>query len=370
MRKQRVYVGTYTDPILFGTGEVFQGKGEGIYCYDLNPRSGELKLSGKTTGVTNPSYLALDPKQRFLYAVNELKTYENSPTGTVSAFSVDAKTGALTFLNKRPTSGTDPCHVTLDKSGRLVFVANFMSGSVSVFPVSRDGSLSEASDFIQHAGSSVDPKRQKGPHAHSTVLDAKSRFALVPDLGLDRIMVYRIDAGQGKLEANSRPWAEARPGAGPRHVAFHPDGKFLYLINELDSTIVAYAFDSETGALRELQIVPTLPGDFHGSSSCADLQVSPSGGNLYGSNRGHDSIVIYRIDKESGKLTYVGHEPSRERTPAASPSTRPVLSCSRRIRARATSSFSGSNRRPGGSNPPERSSRFPRRYALKSSSSR
>jgi 6-phosphogluconolactonase len=315
MRKLRVYVGTYTEPILFGTGEVLQGKGEGIYCYDLDPTSGELKLTGKTTGVTNPSYLALDPKQHFLYAVNELKMFENAPTGTVSAFSVDSATGALKFLNKRPTSGTDPCHVILTRDGRLVFVANFMSGSVSVFPVARDGSLEAASDFIQHEGSSVDPKRQKGPHAHSTVLDAKSRFALIPDLGLDKVVIYRIDPERGKLKPNSHPWAAARPGAGPRHVAFHPGGKFVYLINELDCTIVAFSFNGDSGMLEELQNVPTLPDDFHGANSCADLQVAPEGTYLYGSNRGHDSIVIYKIDARTGRLSFVGHESTRGRNP-------------------------------------------------------
>ncbi|MGO9307821.1 MAG: lactonase family protein [Spirochaetia bacterium] len=311
----RVYVGTYTDPILFGTGEIFQGKGEGIYCYDLDTVTGQLRLSGTTTGVANPSYLGLDPAQRYLYAVNELKTFENAPTGTVSAFSVDAATGALTFLNRRPTSGTDPCHVVLSKDGRLVFVTNYMSGSVSVFPVAGDGSLEAASDFIQHNGSSVDPKRQEGPHAHSTVLDAESRFALVPDLGMDKVMIYRVDRDRGKLSANSSPWARARPGAGPRHLVFHPGGAFVYLINELDSTIVAFSFDAEYGALRELQSVPALPGDFHGASSCAGLQVTPAGTFLYGSNRGHDSIVIYRIDPATGRLAYVAHESTRGKNP-------------------------------------------------------
>jgi 6-phosphogluconolactonase len=315
MQKMRVYVGTYTDPILFGTGEIFQGKGKGIYHYDLDPSTGQLKHSGTTTGVTNPSYLALDPAQRCLYAVNELKVFENAPTGTLSAFSVDSATGNLRFLNKKPTSGTDPCHVILSRDGRLVFVANFMSGSVSVFPVAGDGSLEPASDFIQHVGSSVDPKRQTGPHAHSTVLDSESRFALVPDLGLDKVVIYRIEAEHGKLKPNGHPWAATRPGAGPRHVAFHPNGRFLYLINELDCTIVAFSFQRETGEMKELQSVPTLPTDYHGPNSCADLQLTPSGSWLYGSNRGHDSIVIYKIDRETGKLAYVGHEPTRGRNP-------------------------------------------------------
>src|SRR5208283_3642389 len=158
-----------------------------------------LAHTGTTTGVTNPSYLTLDPAQRFLYAVNELKTFENEATGTLSSFSVDSATGGLTFINKKPTRGTDPCHAVMSRDGRLVFVANFMSGSVCVFSVAQDGSLEKASDFVQHVGSSVDPKRQNGPHAHSTVLDSTGNFALVPDLGLDKVLVYRVDAEHGKL---------------------------------------------------------------------------------------------------------------------------------------------------------------------------
>jgi 6-phosphogluconolactonase len=194
-------------------------------------------------------------------------------------------------------------------------VANFMSGSVCVLPVLEDGSLGEASDFIQHHGSSIHPVRQAGPHAHSVTLDEANRFAFVPDLGLDRIMVYRFDPEQGRLKSHAIPWIEMKPGAGPRHVAFHPNGKFAYLINELDSTLVALSYDGGQGTLEALQIVSTLPEDFRGESTCSDVQVSPSGTFVYGSNRGQDSIVIYRVDQQSGRLTYVGHEPTQGRTP-------------------------------------------------------
>ena len=234
-----VYVGTYTEPIRFGSGKILQGKGEGIYVYRMDESSGAMELVRVVAGVTNPSYLAFDSTQRFLYAVNELKTYEDQPTGTVSAFAVDPKTGDLAFLNKQLTHGTDPCHVLVDKKRTHVFVANFMSGSICVLPVREDGSLGQASDFIQHHGSSIDPARQKGPHAHSVTLDAANRFAFVPDLGLDKLMVYRFDPKRGMLEANSVPWIKTKPGAGPRHVAFHPNGKWAYLINELDSTLTA-----------------------------------------------------------------------------------------------------------------------------------
>ncbi len=310
-----VYVGTYTDPILFGTGKILQGKGEGIYVYRLDQSSGALESVGQTTGITNPSYLAFDSTGWFLYAVNELKTYEGKATGTVSAFAVNPETGGLRFLNKRLTYGTDPCHVLVDENRSYVFGAYVMSGSVCVLQVLDDGSLGEASEFIQHQGSGIDFVRQKGPHAHSVTLDHANRFAFVPDLGLDRLMAYRFDPKRGMLEPNASPWIKMKPGAGPRHVAFHPGGKFAFLINELDSTLAALSYDGREGAFKVLQIVPTLPEDFRGESTCADVQVSPSGAFVYGSNRGHDSIVIYKIDQRTGRLTYVGHESSRGKTP-------------------------------------------------------
>lgn len=309
-----VYVGTYTAPIRFGTGKVVEGKGEGIYLFRLDLTTGALQPVGKTVGVANPSYLAFDATQRFLYAVNELKSYQGRPTGTVSAFAVDPATGTLDFLNRQPTHGTDPCHVVVDAKGRHVLVANFMSGSVCVLPVREDGSLEEASDFVQHLGSGIDPVRQNGPHAHAVTLDKAGRYAFVPDLGIDKLMIYRFDAKRGMLEPNGAPWIKMRPGAGPRHLALHPGGRFAYLINELNSTIAALSCDRRTGAFRELQIVPTLPAG-SGASTCADVQVSRSGLFVYASNRGHDSIAIYRVDRRTGHLTCLGHEPTRGRTP-------------------------------------------------------
>ena len=310
-----VFVGTYTEPIRFGTGKILDGKGEGIYAYRLDLATGALAPLATTTGVVNPSYLAFDPAQRFLYAVNELKTFEGRPTGTVSAFKIDAATGALTFLNRQPTHGTDPCHVVLDPRGTHVFVANFMSGSVCVLPVRADGSLAPASDFIQHVGSGSNPARQQGPHAHSVTLDKTGRVAFVPDLGLDKLLTYRFEARRGMLEPNRVPWIKMKPGAGPRHVALAPGGAFAYLVNELDSTIAALRYDRRTAAFAELQTVPTLPAGFAGESTCADIQVAPAGGFVYASNRGHDSIVIHRIDRRTGRLTYVAHVPTGGRTP-------------------------------------------------------
>lgn len=322
-----VFIGTYTEPILFGTGKVLQGKGEGIYVYRLDP-SGALQFVSKTTGIANPSYLAFDATGAFLYAVNELKRFEGEATGTVSAFAVDRSTGLLALRNRRRTHGTDPCHVAVDARRKHVFVANFMSGSVCVLPVQDDGALGEACAVIQHQGSSIDPGRQAGPHAHSVTLDRSNRFAFVPDLGLDRLMIYRFDPERGTLDANATPWLNAKPGAGPRHLSFRPDGRFAYLVNELDSTIAALSYHSGAGAFEPLQTVRTLPETFDGASTCADIHVAPSGRFVYASNRGHDSIVIHRIDGVRGTLDYVGHEPTQGKTPrsfAIDPSGRLLL---------------------------------------------
>lgn len=310
-----VFVGTYTEPIVFGTGNILHGKGEGIYVYRLDEFSGALELLGKTTGIANPSYLAFDASQSFLYAVNELKAYQGKSTGTVSAFAVDAQTGTLEFLNRQLSHGTDPCHVVVDKRREHVFVANFMSGSVCVLPVREDGSLGEACDVVQHRGSSIHPLRQSGPHAHSVTLDASNRFAFVPDLGIDRLMIYRFDPKRGKLEPNSVPWIALKPGAGPRHLSFDPGGKFAYLVNELDSTVAAMSYDSSLGTFGYLHTARALPDGFAGDSTCADIHVHPFGHFVYTSNRGHDSIAIHRIDPRSGRLSYVGHESTQGKTP-------------------------------------------------------
>ncbi|HSZ94459.1 MAG TPA: lactonase family protein [Acetobacteraceae bacterium] len=310
-----VYVGTYTEPIHFGTGKVLQGKAEGIYRFLLDPASGALQPLGKTTGVANPSYLAFDHTRRFLYAVNELKSFEDGATGTVSAFAVEPATGELTYLNRQPTHGTDPCHVVVDRERRHVFVANFSSGSVCVLPVRDDGSLDAACDFVQHLGAGIDPVRQNGPHAHSVTLDRANRFAFVPDLGLDKLLIYKFDAQRGMLEPNGVPWIKLKPGAGPRHLALHPGGRFGYLVNELNRTVAVLGCDRKTGAMQELQVITTLPEGFGGANTCADIHVAPSGRFVYASNRGHDSIAIFRVDQRTGRLTCIDHAATQGRTP-------------------------------------------------------
>jgi 6-phosphogluconolactonase len=313
--KLLVYVGTYTEKIRFGTGQIFEGQGEGIHIYGLDPSTGSLTPLFTAGEIKNPSYLAFHPNRRLLYAVNELKSYNGEATGTLSAFALDPDSGQLEFINRVATHGTDPCHVTVDGTGRCALVANFASGSIAVLPIREDGGLEEASEVIQHRGSSLDPIRQSGPHAHSVTLDASNRFAYVPDLGLDSLMIYRFDAERGKLKPHEQNCFETKPGAGPRHFVFHPGNSHAYLINELDSTIVSMGYDQEGGTVKEIQTVPALPKLFRGRSTCADILVDPSGSFLYGSNRGHDSIAIYRIDNSSGKLALVGHESTRGKTP-------------------------------------------------------
>jgi 6-phosphogluconolactonase len=310
-----IYVGTYTESIRFGTGKILEGKGKGIYLYRFDSSSGAMQLLETTTGVTNPSYLAIDPSRRFLYAVNEFKEFEGRASGTISAFVIDPKTHGLKFLNRQLTHGTDPCHVEVDRAGKHVFVANFASGSVCVLPVKADGSLGEACDFLQHVGSSIDPTRQRGPHAHSVIMDAAEHFAFVPDLGLDKLMIYRFEPTRGMFEPNEAPYFKAKPGAGPRHLAFHPAGKYAFLINELNSTLSVLQYDAARGSFKEQQVVSTLPGDFQGHSTCADVHISPDGRFVYSSNRGHDSLSIHAIDGKSGKLSYVGHASTQGQTP-------------------------------------------------------
>lgn len=305
-RELVVYVGTYTTSP--------NSHSEGIYVCRLDLSSGELRRVAVARGVVNPSFLTIDRRKQFLYAVNEVETFAGKAGGAVSSFSIDQKTGALKFLNQQPSAGSGPCHLTVDRAGKFVLVANYDGGSVAVLPVSH-GHLGAPVDMVQHLGSSVNPERQKGPHAHGVVLDGNNRFVFVPDLGLDRIMIYRFDSGSGKLSANSEPAAKLKPGAGPRHFAFHHNGRWAYVINELDSTVTAFAYDSARGILKESQTISTIPGDFSGQNSCAEIEVAPDGRFLYGSNRGHDSIVAFSIDQETGKLAFVEHVSSGGKTP-------------------------------------------------------
>ena len=299
-----VYVGTYTT-----------GKSEGIYLYRMSLSSGELKHVNTTRGVVNPSFLTLDPERRYLYAVNEVTDFAGKPGGAVSAFAINRKTGKLQFLNQQPSLGGAPCYVTVDRTGRFLLVANYGGGNVSVFSIERDGRLGGVTDVDQHQGSSVDPDRQTGPHAHSIVLDQTNRYAYSCDLGTDKIMIYGFDSKKGKLTANKQPWVQVKPGAGPRHFTFHPSGKYGYVMNELDATVTAFTCDSARGTLKEMQTVHTLPEGFSGMNTTADIHVSPFGRFLYGSNRGHNSIVVFEIEERTGKLRFIQHAATEGRTP-------------------------------------------------------
>jgi 6-phosphogluconolactonase len=305
-----VYVGTYTT-----------GKSKGIYLFRLQPTGSEVSPNvtlvplGLAGEASNPSFLELDLKRRLLFCVNEIDTFEGKPGGSVTAFSIDAASGELTLLNQRPTKGTAPCHLTLDKEGRYLLVANYGSGSVVVFPVAADGRLGQASDFVQHSGESVNPERQTGPHAHCVTLDPANRFLFVCDLGLDKVLGYKFDAQNGKLTPNNPAFTPIKAGAGPRHMVFRPDGKFAYLINELNSTINAFAYDRKSGVLTEIQTVTTLPGNYDGPNTTAEIDVHPSGKYLYGSNRGNETVVVFEIDKAKGTLTWVEEQGTGGKTP-------------------------------------------------------
>ena len=305
-----VYVGTYTGP-----------KSKGIYLFRLQTENLEVSQNillvplGLAAESPSPSFLELDAKRQRLFAVNELSEFEGKPGGAISAFSIDPKTGALKLLNQRASMGAGPCHIVSDKEGRNVLVANYGSGSVAVLPVRADGTPGAASDVVQHAGKSVHPERQKGPHAHCVTLDPANRFAFVCDLGLDKILVYRFDAAQGKLTPHAPPFVSVKPGAGPRHMVFRPDGRFAYVVNELNSTINVYAYDANAGALSVVQTVSTLPEYFDGANTTAEIDVHPSGKWVYASNRGHNSVVLFAVDFEKGTLTYVEEQGTGGKTP-------------------------------------------------------
>jgi len=302
--KLRVYIGTYTS-----------GGSKGIYLSELDLASGALSPPALVGETPNPSFVSIHPSGRYLFAVNEVGNFRGQKSGSVTAFSIDPKSGGLTQLNQQSSRGDGPCFITVDRTGRNVLVANYGSGSIAALPVVADGRLAEATAAIQHQGSSVDKGRQEGPHAHSINLDKGNRFAFAADLGLDKVLVYKFSPAKGTLTPNDPPSASVAPGSGPRHFAFHPNGQYAYVINEMLSTVTAFSYDSKAGTLTSLQTVSTLPEGFKGNSSTAEVQVHPSGKFLYGSNRGHNSIAIFRIDPTTGHLTAAGHQPTGGKTP-------------------------------------------------------
>jgi 6-phosphogluconolactonase len=292
-RELTLYIGTYTS-----------STSEGIYVYRMNSDTGELKKFSSIKS-ENPSFLALDRSRRFLYAVNEVKEFGGQSSGAVSSYAIDAS-GKLKFLNQQATSGADPCHLTVDSRRSSLLVANYTGGNIALLPIERDGSLDQVADRKQHEGSGP-REQQKGPHAHCIILDASERYALAADLGIDKVMIYRFHPRLHELLPANQASVSLKAGAGPRHLTLHPNGRHAYVINELDSTLTTLKYNSAAGTLTIVDTISTLPPGFSGVSYCADVHVSPSGRFLYGSNRGHNSIVVFGLDARTGKPTLVEH---------------------------------------------------------------
>jgi 6-phosphogluconolactonase len=299
------YVGAYT-----------RSAGKGIYAYRFAPDTGTLTSLGLAAETPHPSFVAVHPNGRYLYATNEHEG--NDPPGvdnTISAFAIDRTTGGLRFLNKVSSRGEGPNHISIDRTGRTLLAANFRNGTVAALPIRRDGRLGEAASTHQHHGASVHPVRQKGPHAHFIAPSPDNRFALSVDLGVDQVIVYRLDPARAILTRNEHAVARLKPGTQPRHLAFHPTAKYVYVNGEASSTISVFTYDARTAAMSEIQTVSTLPAGFSGASTTAEVQVDPAGRFVYVSNRGHDSLAIFGIDRTSGKLSLVDHVPTGGRTP-------------------------------------------------------
>ena len=299
-----VYFGTYT-----------RAKSQGIYAYRFDAGTGKLTSLGLAAEIRDPSFLAVHPNRRFLYAVSEIDDYDEDKSGSVSAFTINAESGKLTLLNRVTSRGGWPCHINVERTGKSLAVANYSSGSVAAFPLEADGRLGEASAFVQHSGRSVNAERQQGPHAHSADFSPDNRFLAVSDLGIDQVLLYRFDAAKSSLAANDPPSVKVKPGAGPRHFAFHPSGPYAYGNNELQSTVTAYAYDGKRGALKELQTLSTLSKDFQGDNTTAEIEVHRSGKFVYVSNRGHDSIAVFAIDEGKGTLQAVEQVSTQGKTP-------------------------------------------------------
>jgi 6-phosphogluconolactonase len=300
--------------VYFGTNTRGDSTSKGIYVSRLNTATGELTPPELAAETPNPTFLAIHPNKKYVYAANEIDSSEGKPGGTVSAFSI-GDGGKLTLLNTVSTRGGGPCHLNVDATGKCLVVANYGGGSVAAMPLNPDGSLQAANGFFQHEGSSANPNRQKGPHAHSVNFSPNGAIVVAADLGLDKLLIYRVNPATAALEANDPPSVSVAPGSGPRHFSFHPTGNFAYVINELLSTVTAFSWEAQAGTLTELQTISTLPDDFDGRNSTAEIRVHPSGKFVYGSNRGHNSIAVFDVNQENGTLTFVERVASGGETP-------------------------------------------------------
>ncbi len=301
------------DPLVF-ISAFAPGDSAGIHAFAFDTKTGVLKPLHRTSDVQNPFFLAISKDKRFMYAI-DAETFGEPDNEFVAAYAIEGRTGGLKRLNRQTSRGTSSCYLDVDATGRTVVVANYSSGSVASFPTRKDGSLGEIASFVQHTGSSVNPERQKGPNAHAIVISPDNRFALAADLGIDKLLIYRLDAATAGLTPNeAQPFAKMQAGSGPRHLTFHPNGKHVYVINELKNTVTVFDYTTGSGTLAERQTISTLPADFSGTSHCADLKLTPDGKFLYGTNRGHDSIAVYRV-ADDGKLTLITIEPSLGKGP-------------------------------------------------------
>ena len=298
-----VYVGTFTGPNQASPAEA-------LSVFRLNRATGALSRQS-AVAADHPSFLALHPRLPYLYAVNSVNDYEGRSSGAVSAFAIDPGTGNLTFLNRMPSNGRRPIHLAVDPGGRWVLVANITEGNVAVLPVQQDGRLGPLTDEVAHTGNGPNPARQGEPHPHYITTDPTGRYALAVDLGTDRVVVYRLDGALGKLAPNAIPWAQVPSGSGSRHLDIHPNGRWVYVLNELDPTLCVFAWDAERGALQVLQTIATQPADFLGVNNPAEVFVHPSGRFVYASNRGHDSIAVFAVNSDTGRVTAAGWEPTR-----------------------------------------------------------
>jgi 6-phosphogluconolactonase len=300
--------------VFFGTYTAGNSPSKGIYTGRLDLDTGSLTSVVLAAPSTDPSYLALHPDGRFLYAVNEVSDFDGKASGGVEAFAIGPSGTELRRLNQIASGGGAPCHLAVDRQARFVVVANYGGGSVASFPIQADGSLGPRAGFVQHEGRGPNQQRQEAAHAHLAAFDPAARRLFVCDLGIDRVCVYGLGP-TGALVPNVPPSVSLRPGAGPRHLAFAPNGHFVYVNNELDSTVTVLTHDPATGIMTPVDTVTTLPAGFVGTNSTAHVQITPDGEFLYVSNRGHDSLAIFRIDERTGRLTVTGHASTGGKTP-------------------------------------------------------
>jgi len=299
-----VLIGTYTEPK--------ESKSEGVYLYRMDPSSGKLSYEAVIKGVPNVSFMAIHPQLGLIYAVSETEEYEGKPGGGVNVLAANPS-GNFNVLYKQSSGGENPAYISIEQTGRFALVANYKSGNVVMLPIGNNGSLNPPSDVIQLVGSSAHPERQTGPHPHCILPDPTNRFAIAADLGADKLLIYRMDLDAGKLQKHAEVDVEAR--SGPRHILFDSTGHRAYLINELNSTIILYDYDAAMGSLERRQVVSILPELFSERNLCGDFHFSSDEKHLYASNRGHDSLVCFTVDSESGELAYQSHIPSNGHEP-------------------------------------------------------